>query len=151
MLRSTLAGAAAGALSGLLVLGLAGRLAMSATALVAGLRLRWSFGGTVEVVVFGLLVGAAAGVPYGAARGRLPRASPLTGMAWGALVFGLLLLVPPPAALSAFAGVRHVGFPTVLALFGAVFLAYGLLLAWLLRRAGAAQLMSATRPTFPTT
>jgi hypothetical protein len=107
---------------------------MSATALAAGLRLHWSVGGTVEVLVFGLLVGAAAGIPYGAIRRRFKRPALVAGAVWGALVFLMLVAVPPPAALSAFGGVSHVGLPVVLALFGAVFLGYGVLLEWLLRR-----------------
>jgi hypothetical protein len=148
MLRSALFGAAAGAASGLLVLGLVGRLAMSAAALLAGHALRWSLGGTIDVLLFGLLMGAGAGLPYGLIRWRLPRASPWTGLAWGAVALLVLLAVPPPAARSAFGGIRHVGLPAVLALFGAVFLLWGLLLEALLRRA---QLINATRPTLPTT
>ena len=148
-LRSALLGGAAGAASGLLVLGLVGRLAMSVTALLAGQALRWSLGGTVDVLLFGLLLGAAAGLAYGALRARLPRPSLLAGAAWGALLFLLLLAVPPPAARSAFGGVSQVGVPAVLALFAAVFLLWGLALEALLRRG--AQLMTATQPSLPTT
>jgi hypothetical protein len=133
-LRSALLGVAAGALGGLLVLGLVGRAVMSVTAVLAGHALRFSLGGTADVLLFGLLVGAAAGVPYGAIRPRLPRPSRLTGMGWGLALFLLLAAVPPPAALSAFGGVSHVGLPVVLALFAAVFLAWGLVLEALLRR-----------------
>jgi hypothetical protein len=107
---------------------------MSLTALLAGHALRFSLGGTLEVVLFGMLVGAAAGVPYGAIRARLSRPSLLTGIGWGLVLFLLLLAVPPPAALSAFGGVSHVGLPIVLALFAAVFLAWGAALEALLRR-----------------
>jgi hypothetical protein len=124
-------GLAAGALSGLLALGLAGRLAMSVLAVMAGNPVRWSLGGTLDVLAFAALVGAPAGAVYGLLRDLGPPRW-WRGAAYGLALFALFVLVPPPAARSAFSGVRALWLP-VLALFGAAFTAYGATLEWLLR------------------
>jgi hypothetical protein len=130
------AGLLAGAASGLVLLGAAGRMAMSGLALLAGQPLRWSLGGTLEVVAFGGLLGAPLGALYALLRRRAGRPSLVLGAAYGLLALAACVAVPPPAARSAFTGSGSPWLP-VLALFGLVFAGYGVLLERLLRgRAG---------------
>jgi hypothetical protein len=128
--------AAAGAVAGT-VLGVLGRLAMAALAVVGGGAPRFSLGGSFEVVAFGLLVGVPAAAVFALWLRFAPGRDLLKGLAFGLALFALLLLLPPPAARSAAAGAPAVVLRTAVALFAAVFAAYGLLLGWLTRRCGA--------------
>ncbi|HEY7411593.1 MAG TPA: hypothetical protein VII13_12655 [Vicinamibacteria bacterium] len=132
-LRRLLRGGLAGALAGALVLGLGGRAVMRAIALRAGAATGFSLGGTLDVVAFGLLTGVAAGAAWGWLRPRVHLPPVARGAALGALVFALLVALPPPAARGAFAGFTgHAAL--VLGLFAAVFVAFGLAVEALLGR-----------------
>lgn len=131
----TLRGLLAGALAGLVVLGLLGRAAMAVVGHLAAGRWSWTVGGTLEVLAMGLLLGAPAGVVFA----FLERAWPGGGTGRGALLglafFGLLLVVPPPAARAAATSVPSVLVASLL-LLALVFALFGLAVEWLLRIEG---------------
>lgn len=116
-----------------LVLGAAGRVVMRIIALAVGIRPGFSIGGTTEVILMGVIIGAPAGVLYGVVRRFVPGGYRRAGL-FGVLTFAALALWTPPAARSAMAAA---GNPVGLAvgLFGALFVGYGLLVETLLRSA----------------
>lgn len=126
-------GALAGAVPGLLVLGIGGRLVMSLIAWRAGIPVGYSLGGTLEVIITGVLFGLGGGLIYGTlvAVWRSDRVS--IGAAFGLLYFAVLALYPPAAARSAASGVPQER-PLVLFAFGALFVAYGVSVAAMMRR-----------------
>lgn len=124
-----------GLLAGLvggLVLGIGGRLAMALIAVAAGRAPAFSLGGSAEVLLTGIAIGAPAGVVFIAARQYLSRLGRWKGALFGALVFVLLVLVPPPAARSAAAGVGQL--PLTLGLFGALFMVHGMVVEAVIKR-----------------
>lgn len=127
MLRSLGRGLLAGSLSGVLVLGVGGRLVMSVIAWRAGLRVGYTAGGTAEVVLMGAFLGLAGGFLYGALLGPSRRAPRGSGSALALVYFVGLVLVPPPAARSAASGLADHRVIVVL-LFGSLFLLYGFVL-----------------------
>lgn len=117
---------------GALVIGGGGRLVMRMIATLAGLPGGFSTGGTAEVLLYGALIGAA-GALVGLALARVGLRSIGLGLSVGLLTFaGTLLTLPPHIAASVrpFASIM----PTVLILFGACFLLYGLVMAAALER-----------------
>jgi hypothetical protein len=91
-IRSGLLMVSAGALLGLVVLGIGGRLGMHAVALVTTGRGGFTFGGTVDVLIVGTGIGAAFGLLLFAARALLARWPPLPGLAyWGVAAAWMLL------------------------------------------------------------
>lgn len=132
--RAVGGGALAGGVAGLLILGIGGRLVMSLIAWRAAIPVGYSVGGTLEVIITGVLFGLGGGLIYGtlAAVWRLDRRS--IGAVFGLLYFAGLALYPPPAARSAASGVPQQR-PLVLFAFGALFVAYGVSVAAMMRRA----------------
>ena len=127
-------GALIGAVVGLLILGIGGRLVMSLIAWRAGIPVGYTVGGTLEVMITGVLFGLGGGLIYGilAAVWRLYR--PAFGAAFGAVYFTGLALYPPAAARTAALGVPQQRV-LVLLTFGALFVVYGASMAALMRRA----------------
>lgn len=125
--RSVVAGFLAGLVSGLVVLGLGGRLAMSVIALSLRGQMQWDLMGTLQVVVLGAAFGPPAGIAYSALEARLPG---------GWLMKGGLFGVAFCAALTAVYFFRPAG-PVELqaapvlggVLFGALVIAFGPVLA----------------------
>ena len=78
-----LAGLAAGTVLGALVLGVGGRLAMTAIQVSQGLPSAWSWAGTWQVVIPGLTLGPAAGLAYAVLRPSLPGSAAARGMLFG--------------------------------------------------------------------
>jgi len=131
--RELAVGGLAGALAGGLVLGVGARLAMRASAILAGASRRGAitsigarvgdltFSGTMQVVLTGLLMGFLGGALFALARPALPER--WRGLAFGALgllLAGGLLLDPSNPDFHRF-GPRLVNVP----LFGALVVAYG--------------------------
>lgn len=107
-------------------LGFAGRLVMRLVAVEAGVAPGLSLGGSLEVVAFGVMLGAPVALVFWACRAKWPM--PLgSGIAWGLLTFTALVALPPPAARSALAATPDAA-PTTAVLFALVFASYGALL-----------------------
>ncbi len=126
---------AAGLLAGLaggLVLGVGGRVAMRLIALGAGLDPGFSWGGSVEVVATGLMIGVPAGLVFIALRRLIPGPSIWRGAAFGVLLFLALVIVPPPAARSASESVGRL--LLTVGLFGPLFVLYGIVAELVARR-----------------
>lgn len=119
--RDVLAGLAAGAV----VLGLGGRLLMRAIALGFGGAAGFSWGGTVEVVVFGALVGAAGGLAYGLVLRRFVKPPLGRAIALG-LGSYLVLAVLPYDAKMAIAAFPQSQWPVILLAFAGLFVLFGL-------------------------
>lgn len=120
---------------GALFIGGGGRVVMRLLALSDERPIGLTAGGTLEVVVYGALCGAAGGLVY-LALARLGWSRPALGAATGLLTFaGTALTLPPHLAATAEPFLSRSWL--LLLLFGACFIAYGLALAALAgRRAG---------------
>jgi hypothetical protein len=105
-------------------LGVGARVAMRLVALEAGVGASFSAGGSLEVVLFGALVGAPVALGVWACRWRfhLPDG---TGVTAGVLLFAAMAAWQPPAARSALGATPDAPLATA-ALFAAAFLVYGL-------------------------
>ena len=112
-------------------LGIAGRIAMRLVSLEAGVAPEFSTGGSVEVALFGALLGAPIALAFLIARSRwkLPAWS---GVIVGLLLFAALALVPPDPARSALVATPDSPAATAV-LFGLAFASYGALLGALTR------------------
>jgi hypothetical protein len=108
------------------VLGIATRVAMRLVAWQAGVNASFSFGGSFEIVLFGILVGTPLALLYWGCRARfaLPR---LTGVAAALALFAVLALWPTPSARGALAATPDTPIVTA-AIFAAAFLVYGVAL-----------------------
>lgn len=120
-------------LAGGLWLGLGGRAVMVLIALAAGQPSRWSWGGTMDVVLFGLILAAVAVGAWMLVRGALPVLRRGRGVVFGAILFGIFAVLPPPSAESAVAGIGQRSLS--LALFGGLLVGFGVLVETILRRA----------------
>jgi len=128
-LRSTLAGAA----TGVLVLGLVGRLATALVAVAAGRPSNLSARGLLEVAVIGALFGVVGGLLAWALRRALPGAGKARGVVVGGGLFAIALVW---SWLGGHLEPSGDGVWWTLAVVGAVFLVYGLVLElWLEREA----------------
>ena len=88
--RQFLVGSAAGIVSGAVVLGLGGRLAMAGLVLVRGARPEFSAGGSLEVVLVGAFFGAIGGALSAVLARLAPNAGPaVRGALVGLAVFGI--------------------------------------------------------------
>lgn len=85
-------------------LGIAARVLMRVIALEAGLPGAYSFGGSFEVVLFGLIVGAPIALAFRLVRPRIPLRRPFAGLALGTVMTVVLALLPPASARSALQG-----------------------------------------------
>lgn len=131
-LPGVLRGWLAGTVAGGLWLGLGGRAAMVVIALAAGHPLRWSWGGSVEIVLFGMILAGVATAAWQLLRHLLPALRRGRGLLFGAILFGIFAAVPPPSAQSAVAGI---GQRTLsLALFGGLLVGFGVLVETILVR-----------------
>lgn len=121
-------------LVGGLWLGVLGRAIMVAIALAAGHPLRWSWGGSLEIVGFGLLLGGGVTAAWMVLRYWFPLLRSGRGAILGAGLLLALALRPPPSAESALAGVgqRTLSF----LLFGLLLVSFGFLVERVLARAG---------------
>jgi hypothetical protein len=119
----------AGLVSGFLVLGLGGRLAMTLVALLGGTRPRFSFAGSLEVVLLGTLYGVLGGVVLAVIRRRWPRVALRGGLALGALLCGIAWLTSVVGRQTASAS--PVAVPVLVGVSVAIFGLYGGAAVWL--------------------
>jgi len=127
-LKTAFIGLACGLLTGIVILGIGGRLLMRAIALLAHAEPGFSFGGTLEVIAFAALVGLASGPVFAIFETRLPGSEMLKGAVFGVLVFLVVILLPGDAKNAAFAFPEL--FPATIATFAALFIAFGIALSW---------------------
>lgn len=120
------------AASGLL-LGVAARLVMRFVALESGVAPGFSLGGSLEVVVFGALIGMPVALLFFVLRPRVQPRWPWPGLACGLLLFAVLAAAPPPAARSALADTPDTPAATAFA-FALLLAAWGVALEALYRR-----------------
>lgn len=120
-----------------LVLGVSGRLLMRLIAIEAGGARGYSFGGSLEVIAFGVLLGSPVAVIFWLVRSRVPLPAPRAGVSLGIAMTIVLTLFPPPAARSALASTDDAPLTTLLG-FLVVFTAWGavidLVTRWVDRR-----------------
>lgn len=140
MRRGILLAVVAGAVSGVMILGLVGRLAMALIALAVGVEMNLSGRGMVEVMTLGLLIGVAGGVALFAMR----RMSHAPRFAHG-VTLGILLFLGSVVFESLGGGVTATTwstYPLTIVVVGVVFIAYGVemekLLVWFERRSAGA-------------
>jgi hypothetical protein len=112
-------------------LGIAARIAMRIVALQADAPPAFSLGGSVEIVLFGAMLGAPVALVFWMCRRRwrLPSGS---GVVLALGLFAILAARPSPAARGALAATDDAPFVTAM-IFGAAFAAYGLVLELLWR------------------
>ncbi len=115
-----------------LFLGVCGRFMMWIIARIALGASGFTLGGTLEVIATGLLFGVPGGIVYAVIRKRIGTPSIWKGALFGLIFFTILVLIPPPAAVSASSGLHRV-LPVTLSLFGILFVAYGVILELLLK------------------
>lgn len=113
-----------------LALGVGARIVMRAIAQLAGSADGFSWGGSLEVVLLGVLIGAPVALFFLTLRARLKWPMPWAGVALGFSLFAATALRPLPSAQSALAGTDDPPLATA-ALFAALWIGYGLLLEWL--------------------
>jgi len=115
-------------MAGAVVLGAGGRMVMRALAVIAEREVEFSFGGTIEVIAFGAIIGSIAGAAFVAIKKYLPGPAPLKGVLLGLLTFLTLAIVRVPSVERSAAAFE--GFLSLMVLmFGAMFLLYGIALA----------------------
>ena len=131
-LRTLGVAGAAGAVTGALVLGALGRVAMRALAVLRGMEPGYSIGGTLDVMIVGLVYGAIGGLLLGAlGRPRAGRVIP--GAVMGVLLF-LFAFFTSAAARSAASGMGHGFLRHTFGVAALLFLAWGVLTALVIRR-----------------
>ncbi|MEK7830698.1 MAG: hypothetical protein AAB401_06395 [Acidobacteriota bacterium] len=134
-LKHAFVGLLCGALTGAIVLGFGGRLMMRLISLLTGNPLEFSASGSLEVIAFGAIIGSAAGVVYYLIEKFLPANGWLKGALFGLLLFAVISVAQLPSverSAAAFANFTAL----VAALFGLVFMIFGLSLAATMKVAG---------------
>jgi hypothetical protein len=111
-------------LAGALWLGLLGRGVMSLIALAAGQSPRWTWDGTRDILIMGAIVSAVVTALWMGLRRVVPFLRRGRGALPGALVFLGFMMIPPPTATSALAGIGLRGLSTVL--FGLLLVGFGM-------------------------
>ena len=117
---------------GALILGLGGRLLMRGVAIMARGTGGFSWGGSLEVVTLGFLIGITAGTGYGLLLKYFQRSPILLGLAFGVFCYLIIILLPidGKGAINGFPELRiH-----VIIAFGLLFLGYGVLTALAVKR-----------------
>lgn len=110
-------------------LGIGARAVMRVIALASGLPGSFSPGGSLEVVLFGALIGFPVALGFFAVRDRVRLRAPYAGAAVGLTTFLVLMIAPPSAARSALAGTPDPA-PVTALLFAVLFLLFGVGLDW---------------------
>ena len=130
LLRNVLAGLLGGLISGILVLGIVGRLLMRGIAILAGGSGNFSWEGSLEVVLLGTLIGLVSGAFMGLSLPFAMRNKLIWGLLQGFLAYLMVLVLPINGKGAA------QGFPqfqvTIHIVFGGLFLIYGLAAALVL-------------------
>jgi hypothetical protein len=132
VLRTILAGLLGGMISGTLVLGIGGRILMRGIAIMAGGSGNFSWGGSLEVVFLGSLIGLISGAFMGLSLQFAMRNKLIWGLLQGFLAYLMVLVLPIGGKAAA------KGFPdlqvTIHLIFGGLFLLYGILAALIMLR-----------------
>ncbi len=115
------------ALFAALALGVGARLVMRLISRASNLPGSYSTGGSVEVVIFGGLIGFPAALAFFALRQRVKTRLAWPGLAFGGMMFLGLALLPPSSARSAMANTPDPPVTTAV-LFLTLFLLFGALL-----------------------
>ena len=125
-------GIVVGLLGGTLILGVGGRLAMRLISIMAGRSGGFSWGGTLDVVLLGLIIGVLSGAIYGFVEKYGFASTLLNGCLYGLLLFVLILILPieGKGAARGFPEMQ----PTIYLVFATVFLLYGIVLAHFFRK-----------------
>ena len=124
-------GLVSGLLVGSVVIGVGGRIAMRCIALLADRQGGFSWGGTIEVIALGAIIGILSGVVYAIVLKYSVANKPFYGAVFGVLVF-VMLLILPIAGKSAAKGFPDMQ-PTIFVIFGTLLVVYGILLALLFK------------------
>ena len=124
-LRNVLIGLLGGMVSGTMVLGIGGRLLMRGIAIMAGGSGNFSWGGSMEVVLLGVLIGICSGIFMGLSIPFSMRNKLVWGLFHGFLAY-LMVLVLPIGGKGAARGFPDLQL-TIHLLFGGLFLLYGIL------------------------
>lgn len=124
-----LIGILAGLISGTLILGIGGRLMMRAMAIIGGLTGGFSWGGSLEVVTLGALIGLCSGAFMGINYPFSYKNKLIWGLLHGILAY-LMILVLPIGGKGAARGFPDLQL-TIHILFGGLFLLYGIGMAFL--------------------
>lgn len=129
-IKNILAGLFSGVLTGAFVLGIGGRLVMRGIAIMAGGSGSFSWGGSLEVVALGAIIGLCSGAFMGFSLPYAMRNARIWGLLQGFLAYLMVLVLPIGGKGAA------LGFPqfevTIHILFGGLFLIYGLAAALLI-------------------
>lgn len=130
--RRILIGMLAGSTAGAVVLGIGGRLAMRMIGVLGGLDGGFSWGGTLEVILLGAIIGGISGGAYDALGRYFDKGRLRAGLLFGLLVYGMVLVLPIEGKGAA------KGFPdlqwAVYGIFGALFIVFGIVNVLLVRR-----------------
>ena len=129
MVRQLARAALAGMVAGVIVLGLGGRLAMRAVALLIHQAPHLGVGASLGILLIGGILGAVAGIAYGVTlQQRWPDRDTTKGILFGSAVFSVLTLLQPPAIRAEVAATRAYWW-AIIPLFWAVCIGYALMLA----------------------
>ena len=120
-------GSLAGTLSGILCLGLGGRIAMHTIGRIADKLDGFSFAGSMDIVLFGALIGAPAGVVYVLLRNRLSAWKILRDLTAAFLTYTVTIVAMPSRFTERALSFDQLLTP-VLMIFGACFLIFGIVL-----------------------
>lgn len=116
----------AGVISGTIILGLGGRILMRLIAVLNETAHGFSWGGTLEVILLGSIIGSIAGICYGLIGFLIKRNVILTGIVTGLFTYAAILLLPIEGKGAA------LGFPELQTFiylsFGVLFLLFGICL-----------------------
>lgn len=119
---------ATGALFGAILLGLGGRVVMRLLTMHDGREPGFSFGGTLEIMLYGAIIGLVAGLVFALLPAPLRKNWIASGLIFGLLVYAGTILTLPAHIAGTAAPFSDI-LPLVLFGFGLCFLAFGLALA----------------------
>lgn len=127
-IKNIAVGTLAGLISGTLILGIGGRLVMRAIAIMAGGSGRFSWGGSLDVVLLGTIIGVCSGAFMGLSLPFAMRNKMIWGLLQGLLAYLMVLALPIDGKGAA------QGFPqfkvAVHIFFGGLFLLHGIAAAF---------------------
>lgn len=127
-MRRILRGFLAGIASGILFLGMGGRLVMRLLALIAHRPTHFGIQATLGILLIGAIMGSVGGLGYALVLRRASTAPLLKGALYGTFLFAVLIPLQPIAIQEEIEGLRgHLVVAGLL--FWAAFLGYGVMLA----------------------
>jgi hypothetical protein len=119
--------------SGLLFLGIGGRIAMRGLALAIGRPTNFGLGATAGIVLIGSVLGLVGGVLFMLIGRQLPSSGAIKGVLFGTLFFALLIPLQPAAVQEEIAAFRgHLLLATIC--FWVLFAGYGIMLSEIVAR-----------------